>query len=81
MVASQLNDYISSNGLKAVKQSAYKLGHSTETVLLLINNDVSLALARGEATTIVLLNHSAVFDMIDHDTLLNCLSSWFGTVV
>ena len=30
VVASQLNDYVCSNGLENVKQSAYKLGHSTD---------------------------------------------------
>ena len=47
VVASQLNDYVCSNGLENVKQSAYKLGHSTETALLSIKNDVHLTLARG----------------------------------
>ena len=57
---------------------AYKYGHSTETALLLIKNDVHLALARGEAIAVVLLDQSAVFDTIDYGTLLDCLSSWFG---
>ena len=78
VVASQLNDYVCSNGLENVEQSAYKLGHSTETALLSINNDVHLALARGEATAVVLLDQSAAFDTTDHGTLLECLSSWFG---
>ena len=77
-VASQLNDYVCSNGLENVEQSAYKLGHSTKTELLSIKNDVHLALARGEATAVVLLDQSAAFDTIDHGTLLGCLSSWFG---
>ena len=78
VVASQLNYYVCSNGLENVKQSAYKLGHSTETALLSIKNDVHLALAQGEATAVVLLDQSAAFDAIDHGTLLGCLSSWFG---
>ena len=78
MVASQLNDYVCSNGLENVKQSAYKLGHSTETAPLSIKNGIDLALARGEATAVVLLDQSAAFDTIDHGTLLDCLSSWFG---
>ena len=44
VVASQLNDYVCSNGLENIKQLAYKLGHSTETALLLIKNDIHLAL-------------------------------------
>ena len=81
MVASQLNDYVCSTGLENVKQSAYKLGHSTETALLSIKNDVHLALARGEATAVVLLHQSAAFDTIAHGTLLDCLSFWFDKVV
>ena len=78
VVASQLNDHVSLNGLENVRQSAYTLGHSTESALLSIKNDVHLAFARGEATAVVLLDQSAAFDTIDHDTLLDPLSSWFG---
>ena len=48
-------------------------------MLLSIKNDVHLALARGKVTNVVLLDQSAVFDRIDHSTLIDCLSSWFGT--
>ena len=77
-MASQLNDHVTSNGLENVSQSAYKQGHSTETALLSIKNEVHLALARGEATAVVLLDQSAAFDTVDHSTLIECLSSWFG---
>ena len=48
--------------------------------MLSIKNDVHLAFAKGEfyATAVVLLDQSAAFDTIDHDTLLISLSSWFG---
>ena len=59
-------------------QSAYKPGHSTETALLSIKNDIHLSLSRGEATALVLLALSAAFDTIDHSTLLSCLLDWFG---
>ena len=78
VVASQLNDHVTSNGLENVSQSAYKQGHLTETTLLSIKNDVHLALARSEATAVLLLDQSAAFDTIDRSTLLECLSSWFG---
>ena len=70
MVVSQLNDYVCSNGLENVKQSAYKLGYSTETALLSVKKDVHLALARGEATAVVLLDQSTAFDTIDHYNLV-----------
>ena len=78
VVATQLNDHVSLNGLENVRQSAYKLGHSTESALPSIKNDVHLAFAKGEATAVVLWDQSAAFDTIDHDTLLDSLSSWFG---
>ena len=64
VVASQLNDHVSVNRLENVRQSAYKLGHSTESALLSIKNDVHLAFAKGEATAVILLDQSAVFDTI-----------------
>ena len=81
VVASQLNDHVSVNGLENVRQSAYNLCHSTDSALLSIKNDVHLAFAKSEATAIVLLDQSAAFDTIDHDTLLDSLSSWFGVSV
>ena len=60
VVASQLNDYVCSNGFENVS--------STETALLLIKNDVHFALARGEATVAVLLDQSAAVNTIDRDT-------------
>ena len=35
-------------------------------------------LVEGRATALVLLDHSAAFDTIDHKQLLECLSSKFG---
>ena len=78
VVASQLNDHVTPNGLENVSQSAYKEGHSTETALLSIKNEVHLALARGEATAVVLLDQSSAFNTIDHSMFIECLSSWFG---
>ena len=72
-----MNDNVSLNRLDNVRQSAYKLGHSTESALLPIKNDVHLAFVKGEATAVVLLDKSAAFDTIDHD-MLDYLSSWCG---
>ena len=59
-------------------QSAYKSGHSTETALLPIKDDIHLSLARGKPTELVLLDQSAAFDTIDHNILIDYLKSWFG---
>ena len=65
MIASQLNEYVISNGPDKIRQSAYKLGHSTEAALLSIENYVHLALARGEAAAVMLLDQLAEFDKIE----------------
>ena len=78
VLAKQLVDHIHQHGLDNSYQSAYKPGHSTETALLSIKNDIHLSLSRGEATALVLLDLSAAFDLIDHSTLLGCLLDWFG---
>ena len=77
VVAKQLVDHIHQHDLDNSYQSAYKPGHSTETALLHIKNDIHLSLSRGEATALVLLDLSAAFDTIDHSTLLGCLRDWF----
>ena len=78
VVAKQLMSHINNNKLDNPYQSAYKPGHSTETALLSIKNEVHLSLARGEPTALVLLDLSAAFDTIDHNILLGYLKSWFG---
>ena len=70
--------HINNNKLDNPHQSAYKPGHSTETTLLSIKNEVHLSLARGEPTALVLLDLSAAFDTIDQNILLGYLKSWFG---
>ena len=78
VVAKQLCEHIQTHDLDNSHQSAYKAGHSTETALLSIKNEIHLSLARGEPTALVLLDLSAAFDTIDHSTMLDCLQSWFG---
>ena len=67
VVAKQLTLHINNNKLDNPHQSAFKAGHSTETVLLSIKNEVYLSLACGEPTALVLLDLSAAFDTIDHN--------------
>ena len=59
-------------------QSAYKKFHSTESVLLKVENDVILNMEKGRVTELTLLDLSAAFDKIDHRTLISRLSSWYG---
>ena len=78
VVASQIKAHLDMHNLGNTFQSAYKSGHSTETALLCIKNDIHLSLSKGMPTALVLLDLSAAFDTIDHKGLLECLSTWFG---
>ena len=59
-------------------QSAYRKLHSTETALLRIHNDLSLAMNRQQVSALVLLDLSAAFDTIDHTILTTRLKTCFG---
>ena len=69
-VAKQLTSCINNNKLDNPHQSAFKPGHSTETALLSIKNEVHLSLARSEPTALVLLDLSAMFDTMVHKSIL-----------
>ena len=79
VVASRIQSHLSSNSLSSSFQSAYRIFHSTETTLLKIHNEPhSLAMDRGEVTSLILLDLSAAFDTVDHSILLTRLQNWFG---
>ena len=59
-------------------QSAYRRGHSTETALLRLLNDVYCAADNGFRTMLLQLDLSAAFDTIDTSTLLRRLRHTFG---
>ena len=59
-------------------QSAYKQFHSTETALIRVQNDILTNLDNKRGVILVLLDLSAAFDTIDHDTLLHQLQHRLG---
>ena len=52
--------------------------HSTETAVLKVLADILLALDSGDLAMLILLDLSAAFDSVDHDTLLNRLRKSYG---
>ena len=78
VVASQLMPHLNRYNLFSNFQSAYRPGHSTETALLKVVNDLLLAMDEGKLSVLVLLDLSAAFDTIDHDILLHRLQHVFG---
>ena len=51
-------------------QSAYRIGHSTETALTRIDNDILLAIDDNSCIILMLLDLSTALDAVDHDILL-----------
>ncbi len=78
--ALQICDHMDKKKLHYSMQSSYRPGHSTETALLKVQNDVYCALDKE----LLLLDLSASFDTVDHDILLQRLQNRFrimGTVL
>ena len=78
IVASQLNNHLCDNNLQELFQSAYKNGHSTESALIRVQNDVLRAIDDDKCVILLLLDLSAAFDTVDHGILLSRLSMCYG---
>ena len=78
VVARQMDDHVDGNTLRDKMQSAYRSGHSTETALLRIKNDIDAALDRKSMVILVMLDLSSAFDTIEHEVLLTRLEHTFG---
>lgn len=78
VVSRRIEEHLTKNQLHEINQSAYRKFHSTETALLKVQNDILENLDKGDVTVLVMLDLSAAFDTIDHETLLNRLKVNFG---
>ena len=64
-MARQLLSYLNTSGLLPRLQSAYRVGHSTETAMLKVLSDILLAIDAGDLSALVLLDLSAAFDTVE----------------
>ena len=77
--AEQFLEHLTANNLDSQLQTAYKQHHSTETALLKVKNDILMSIDEQlDVTLLVLLDLSAAFDTIDHDTVIDRLESDLG---
>ena len=79
-VANQMVEHMKQNDLFEPLQSAYKEGHSTETALLKVQNDLLVAMDNQRVSILVLLDLSAAFDTVNHRLLLKRLNDRCGVV-
>ena len=77
LVLSRTSSYLNSHNLYNTCQSAYRPGHSTETALLKVVNDLFLSLNKGNISVLALLDFSSAFDTIDHTILVHRLHTDF----
>ena len=77
-VISRILKHIADNELIDKFQSAYRCGHSPETALLRVYNDIVTMVGKGNGSYLVLLDLSAAFDTIYHDTLFVILEKYVG---
>ena len=78
VVLHKLLSHLQENNLSNPFQSVYRAGHSTETVLLRIVNDILSALDNDNISVLLLLDLSSAFYTIDHQILLSRMNSVFG---
>ena len=78
VVVSRITSHLDDLNLWESHQSAYRSGHSTETALLAIKNDIMLALSENKGVFPFLLDLSAAFYTLDHHILLQRLIQSIG---
>ena len=68
-VISQLLNHCNEYAPLPTNQSSYRQFHSTETALTKVQSDILSTMDRQEVTLLVLLDLSAAFDIVHHETI------------
>ena len=72
------NKHCEDNDLMPDYQSAYRSNYSCETSLVKLVNDILLDFENQNTVALAALDLSAAFDTVDHEVLLDVLSTRFG---
>ena len=78
VVLTQFNKHCSTYKLIPDYQSAYRANYGCETALAKIVNDILWAMEHQKVTSLIAIDLSAAFDMVDHNILLSVLEKKFG---
>ena len=81
VISIRILGHILDNNIVDSFQSAYRAGHSCETALHCVYNDIVTTVGKGNGSFLVLLDLSATFDTIDHDNLFCILEKYLGSAL
>lgn len=73
VILKQLTDFIELKAIYHDKQSGFRKGHSTTTLLLKLKDDILNAMRKGEVTLSIFADFSKAFDTVDYPILINQL--------
>ena len=78
-MASSLSVFLRDNNLLYELQSAFRSGHSTETALIRLTDQILKNMDNDEVTGLVFIDFRKAFDVTDHELLLKKLSIYGAT--
>ena len=73
LVFTQLSEYLNENNLMDPYQTGFRRGHSTQTALIKLCDDVRASVENRKVTILVMFDFSKAFDMVPHKLLLRKL--------
>ena len=75
VILNQLCSFIETQNLYNIDQSGLRKGHSTNTLLLKLRNNIRTAMKKSEVTLSILIDYPKAFDTIDHRIVLEKLQN------
>lgn len=75
LVHNQIVEHVENNHLLADKMSGFRKGHSTQTVLIGMRDDILRSMKRGEVSMMLLADFSKAFDTVKYKSVLTKLNA------